>query len=88
MRRSISFFALCSALDEGKTFFHILTGGFELNPRVAYLLGVHPLLYPLLDSILIFASVLVDRTLRIDDIWLVWAAAGVARLVCLGWGWV
>ena len=88
MRRSLLFFALCSVLDEASTFLNVSMGGLEFNPRVAYLLRIHPLLYPLFDTILILGAVLVDKFLRtkVSDIWLIWAAGGIGRLVCFGWG--
>ena len=87
MRRSILFFALCSALDEASTFIHLSIGGSELNPRVSRLIGVHPLLYPFFDVVLILLSWVFDKTLRnrVRDLWLVWASAGIARLICLGY---
>jgi len=88
MRHSIRFFALCSILDESSTFINLLKGGMEFNPRVAYLLRIHPLLYPLFDTILILGAIHADKFLRskMSDIWLVWAAGGIGRLVCFGWG--
>jgi len=90
MRRSLLFFALCSGLDELGTFIKLAMGGVEFNPRVAGLLAVHPLLYPLLDIGLILISSIIDRSLkdRVDDVWLIWAAAGIGRLVCFSWSMV
>lgn len=85
MRRALLFFALCSALDEASTFIHLSLGGVELNPAVARLLAVSPLLYPLCDAALVLAFWAADRILRVEDLWLVWAAASVARLVCIAW---
>ena len=82
MRRSLLFFALCSALDEASTFIHLSLGAIELNPMVARLLAVSPLLYPLCDAALVLAFWVSDRILRAEDLWLVWASVGVARLVC------
>ena len=82
MRRSILFLALCSALDEASTFVHLSLGGIELNPMVVRLLAVSPLLYPLCDAAIILAFWTADRILGVEDLWLVWAAVGVARLVC------
>ena len=84
VRHSILFFALCSALDEASTFIRLHLGGVELNPKVSQLLNVHSLLYPTCDVALILLFHAVDRKLRrINDLWLIWAAAGVSRLVCL-----
>ena len=86
MRRSLLFFALCSALDEAFTFINIQLGGVELNPQVARLIVISPLLYTLCDAALLLLFHVVDCKLTINDLWLVWAASGVARLVCLAWG--
>ena len=82
---ALLFLALSSFIDEASTFIHISMGGYELNPRVAYLININPLLYPIGDVALILGFWAVDRTLsgRVDGLWLVWAAGGVARLVCL-----
>jgi len=86
MRQSILFFALCSALDEASTFIRISLGGVEFNPNVAWLLGISPLLYPLADIILILLFWNIDRKLgKRIDLWIVWASAGIARLVCVAW---
>jgi len=84
LRHSLLFFALCCALDEASTFLHLYTGGSELNPNVAYLLGISPLLYPLFDIVLILLFWVTDRALgrRIGDLWILWASAGIARLFC------
>lgn len=88
MRGSLLFFALSSGLDELGTFINLAMGGVEFNPRVAGLLSVHPLLYPLLDIGLILISSIIDRSLRdrVDDVWLIWVSAGIGRLVCAVWG--
>ena len=84
MRCSLLFFALCCVLDEMVTFRNLSWGGVEFNPRVAWLISVNPLLYPLADAALISAAWGVDRLLvkrRIDP-WLIWMAAGMGRLLC------
>ena len=85
MRRSLLFFALCSALDELVTFRILSLGGVELNPRVAWLISINPLLYPLADITMIAAAYAADRLLakRLVDTWLIWAAAGLARLLAV-----
>ena len=84
MRISLFFFAICCALDEASTFIHLYLGGAELNPRVAWLLNINPLLYTLFDVGLILLFVKVDVWLRgIRDLWIIWASAGVARLICV-----
>jgi len=83
VRHSILFFALCSALDEAATFICLHLGGNELNPNVAYLIQINPVLYPLSDFALILLFYIVDWKLMTNDLWLIWSAAGVSRLVCL-----
>jgi len=84
LRRSLLFFALCSALDEASTFIHLYLGGVELNPRVAWLLNINPLLYTLVDIGLILLFIRADKWLRgIRDIWIIWASSGIARLICV-----
>ncbi len=85
MRRSLLFFAFCSFLDELVTFRILALGGVEFNPRVAWLLSVNPLLYPLADIIMIATAYAVDRLLakRLANTWLIWTAAGLGRLLCV-----
>lgn len=84
MRLSLIFFALCSALDEASTFIHLYLGATELNPRVAWLLNINPLLYTLVDIGLILTFLKIDKRLRgIRDLWIIWASAGIARLICV-----
>ena len=85
MRRSLLFFAFCSFLDEFVTFRILSQGGVELNPRVAWLISVNPLLYPLADITIIATAYAVDRLLakRQIDAWLIWTAAGLGRLLCV-----
>jgi len=83
MRASIIFFILCSALDEMVTFRNLSRGGVEFNPRVAWLISINPLLYPLCDIILLLLAWIIDRQLiRKIDPWCLWMAAGIARLFC------
>ncbi len=85
MRISILFQALCSALDEISTFTILSRGGFELNPRVAWLLRINPLLYPIFDLALFLVAWGVDEQLikRKVDLWLLWTATGIVRLLCV-----
>ena len=85
MRRSLLFFALCSALDEMITFRTLSLGGVELNPRLAYLISINPLLYPLADIAMIAAAYTADRLLskRLMNTWLIWTASGLARLLAV-----
>jgi len=85
VRLSLIFLALCSALDEISTFTHLSMGANELNPRVAWLLGINPLLYPLCDIALFLLAWFVDKQLisRKVDLWFLWMSAGVARLLCV-----
>jgi hypothetical protein len=83
LRRPILFYAICSALDELVTFRNLYVGGVEFNPRVAWLISVNPLLYPLADSAIVAAAYAVDRLLEKRlDLWLIWATMGLARLLC------
>lgn len=84
LRRSLLFLAVCSALDELVTFRNLYVGGVEFNPRVAWLISINPLLYPLADAAIIAVAWGVDRLLtkrRIDS-WLLWTASGLVRLMC------
>ena len=85
VRRSLLFFAFCSALDEMVTFRILSLGGVERNPRVAWLISINPLLYPLADATIIAAAYAADRLLtkRLVDTWLIWAAAGLVRLLAV-----
>ncbi len=86
MRHSLIFFAAFSALDEISTFIHLSLGGVEFNPNVAWLLGISPLLYPLADIILILLFWIIDGRLgQRRELWIVWASAGIARLICASW---
>ncbi len=86
MRHSLIFFAASSALDEISTFTHLSLGGMEFNPNVAWLLGINPLLYPLADIILILLFWIIDGSLnKRRELWIVWASAGIARLICASW---
>jgi len=85
MRRSLLFFAFCFALDELVTFRNLSLGGVELNPRVAWLISINSLLYPICDLTLFLVAWGVDEQLikRKVDLWFLWTAAGVARLLCV-----
>lgn len=85
MRRSIIFQAICSTFDEMVTFYNLFNGGVELNPSVAWLISINPLLYPLFDIALFTLAWIVDEQLinRKVDLWLLWTAAGIARLLCV-----
>ena len=85
MRSSIFFLFLCSALDEIVTFYNLSMGAYELNPRVAWLISINPLLYPICDLALFLVAWGVDEQLikRKVDLCFLWTAAGVARLLCV-----
>jgi len=85
MRFSILFLALFSALDEIVTFYNLSKGGVELNSSVAWLMSINPLLYPICDLALFLVAWGVDEQLikRKVDLWFLWIAAGVARLLCV-----
>lgn len=84
MRLSLLFLAVCSALDELVTFRNLSWGGVEYNLRVAWLISINPLLYPLAEIAIIVVAWAVDRLLieRQVDSWLLWVASGLARLLC------
>lgn len=84
MRLSLLFFALCSALDELVTFRNLSMGGIEFNPKVAWLVSVNPLLYPVADAAIIASAYAADRLIskKLMNTWLIWTASGLARLVC------
>ena len=84
MRRSLLFLAFCSALDELVTFRNLYVGGVEFNPRVAWLVSVNPLLYPLADAAIIAAAYAADRLLaeRRIETWILWTAASLTRFMC------
>jgi len=85
MRHSILFLAICTAFDEIVTFYSLSKGGVELNPRLAWLISINPLLYPLCDIALFLLAWIIDKQLisRKVDLWFLWTAAGIARLLCV-----
>jgi len=85
MRSPILFQALCSILDEISTFNLLSMGAKELNPRLAWLISINPLLYPICDLALFLVAWGVDEQLikRKVDLWLLWTATGIARLLCV-----
>jgi len=87
MSRSILFFAACTALDQLSTFISLSLGGVEFNLRVARLMNIHPILYSLLDVVIILATYVADTALkdRVEDVWIIWTSAGIGRLVCVCW---
>jgi len=87
MSKSVLFFAVCTVLDQLSTFISLSLGGVELNLRVARLLDISPILYSLLDVGIILTAYILDTALkdRVKDVWLIWASAGIGRLVCVCW---
>ena len=85
MRHSILLLGLFSALDEIVTFINLSNGYVEFNPRVAWLISINPLIYPICDLALLLAAWGVDERLikRKVDLWLLWTATGIARLLCV-----
>ena len=85
MKLSLIFFAVCSFLDELVTFRILSLGGVELNPRVACLLSINPLLYPICDIAIITTAWAADRLLtkRQIDTWLIWTTPGLVRLMAV-----
>jgi len=84
MRHSILFLGLSSALDEIVTFINLSNGCVEFNPRVAWLISINPLLYPLCDVTLLLIAWTVHEQLikRKVDLWYIWMATGMVRLFC------
>jgi len=84
MRRPILLLVLFSALDEIVTFYNLSKGFFELNPMVAWLISINPLLYPLCDAaFLLIAWTLHELSIkRKVDLWYIWTATGMVRLFC------
>jgi len=84
MRRPILLLALFSALDEIVTFINLSNGCVEFNPRVAWLISINPLLYPLCDTALLLIAWTVHEQLikRKVNLWYIWTAAGMVRLFC------
>jgi len=72
------------ALDEIVTFSILSNGGVELNPKVAWLISINPLLYPICDAaILLIAWTLHKLSIKIKpDLWYIWTAAGMFRMFC------
>ena len=85
MRLPILLLILFSALDEIVTFSILSNGGVELNPKIAWLISINPLLYPICDIALFLLAWIVDKQLisRKVDLWFLWTAAGAARLLCV-----
>ena len=85
MRRSLLFLAVCSALDELVTFRNLSLGGVEFNPRLAWLISINPLLYPICDAALLLIAWAVHEQLikRKVDLWYLWTAAGMVRLLAV-----
>ena len=84
MRRPILLLALCSALDEIVTFINLSNGYVELNLRIAWLISINPLLYPICDgSLLVIAWFMNEQLIKRKlDLWYIWTAAGMVRLFC------
>lgn len=87
MSKSVLFFAVCTALDQLSTFISLSLGGVEFNLRVARLLNINPILCSLFDVVMVLAAYVLDTALkdRVEDVWLIWASAGIGSLVCVCW---
>lgn len=83
------FYALSVIADEVSTFVILSLGGVELNARVAQIINVHPLLYPVADLLLFLALVILDRFLKKNlghaYTYVVIVAAGLVRLFFFLW---
>jgi len=84
MRYSIFLLILFSALDEIVTFNILSNGGVELNPKIAWLISINPLLYPLCDATLLLIAWTLHEVLikRKVNLWYIWIATGMIRLFC------
>jgi len=84
MRHSILLLVIFSALDEIVTFNILSKGGVELNPKIAWLISINPLLYPLCDATLLLIAWTLHEVLikRKVDLWYIWIATGMIRLFC------
>jgi len=84
MSHSVLFLLLCAALDEIVTFNILSKGGVEFNPKVAWLISINPLLYPLCDTTLLLIAWTLHEILikRKVDLWYIWIATGMIRLFC------
>ena len=84
-RQSIWFYGLCVLLDEISTFLILALGGRELNPRLLFILEIHPILWTLMDIALLLSFVVLGRTLKFRGSSLLPVGAGVGRLLCFLW---
>ncbi|MBA7665989.1 hypothetical protein ES703_74064 [subsurface metagenome] len=84
MRLPIFLLILFSALDEIVTFSILSNGGVELNPKIAWLISINPLLYPLCDATLLLIAWALHEVLikRKVNLWYIWTATGMIRLFC------
>jgi len=82
MRWPLCFCGLCVFLDEVSTFSILTLGGFELNLRLSRVIEVHPLLWTLMDIVLLLSFVALGRTLKFKGALLLPFGVGVARLLC------
>lgn len=81
----VLFYGLCALLDEFSTFSILALGGIELNPQLLLILGIHPLLWPLMDITLLLCFVALGRTLKFKRFCLLPLGAGCSRLLCFLW---
>jgi len=85
MRWPLCFCGLCVFLDEVSTFSILALGGWELNPRISRIIEAHPLLWTLMDIVLLLSFVVIGRMLKFKGASFLPVGVGVGRLVCFVW---
>ena len=85
--RSHWFYVLSVMADEASTFTILALGGVELNPFVASLIKVHPLLWSGFDLLIFLALTRYVRLLKkeLSRVYVVLLAAGAVRLLPSLW---
>ena len=83
------FYAFSYILDEISTFIIIIKGGSEFNPIVSWMIGIHPMLYCLVDFLIFFSYCVFDSHLRgkgeDGNLPLFWSITGLARFSFFIW---
>jgi len=79
------FCGLCVFLDEISTFSILALGGRELNPRLSRIIKIHPLLWTLMDVVLLLCLAAVGRMIKIRGSSLPLLGVGAGRLLYFLW---
>jgi len=82
---SLGFYSLCVILDEVSTFSILALGGEELNPRLSLILGIHPLLWSLMDIALFLYFVVLSKIPKFKGLAILPLGVGASRLLCFLW---